>query len=1366
MGIAILIALLSTPALAEPLVRNEVPAPLAPWVDWVLAGTAEKTCPFLHGDAARRTCVWPGALALSLDDQGGRFSQDAESWADGWLALPGDAKHWPQDVTVDGKSAIVVERDGAPAVELGPGLHTVSGAFRWAALPEILPAPAATGLVELSLRGTRVGLPNRDEEGRLWVHKASALGETKLDVIVHRHVDDGIPLILTTQVELKVSGESREVVLGRALPEGFVAMSVGGALPARLDPDARLRVQVRPGTFSLTLIARHDGPTDAITLAAADGPWDDDEAWVFAAHPELREVAVEGVTAIDPQQTQLPEGWKGLPAFLVKPGDTVRFNQRRRGDEDPAPDRLSLDRTLWLDFDGGGYSVKDVITGTFHRSWRLSMAEETSLGRVAIGLGGGDAGGGSNGSGEAPAARGSVEQFINTMSPPGVEIRVADARLDADSRIEGARFDIPAVSWMHDFESVQGRLNLPPGWRLLHALGVDDATPTWWTRWNLLDQFLVLITALSIGKLWGGRWGLFALVTLALSWHEGFAPRWTWLVLLASEALARAIPAGAVQRVTAVFRGVVRVVLVVLVIPFVVFEVRQAIYPQLEQPGSEDGGFFGGLGGKAQEATAPGNAGWEGRERPQAAEFLHAEDASSRDSNSRGDHLWSRKSSISKLGNVYAPDVQSQVTTGPGLPTWSWRTVRLTWSGPVDADQRLRLFLSPPWLTSLLGFVASALVAVLALRLVGLPITSWVGRMGAGRAGTATIMLLALGAPFRDAHGQDVTEPPAPAILDELRARLTEAPACAPDCAESARLTLFASGTTLRMRVEVAAEAATAVPLPGGAQQWTPERVLLDGATAKGLLRTADGNLWIPLSRGAHQLVLEGTLGKRESVQIPLPLKPHRVEASLDGWTLDGVYDDGSAEDTLLLLRSESAATEAGAPSEALAPFVQVTREIALGLSWQVTTTVERLTPLGAAVLVEVPLLPGESVTTADLRVVNGTALISMGPNAAGASWTSTLASTDRIVLTAPNGVAWVESWVVDSSPMWHVEPTGIPPVHDAATGPRVRTWRPWPGETVELAVSRPAGAPGQTTTVDSSTLVVRPGLRSTDATLDFHFRSSRGGQHALTLPEGVEVQSISVDGVARPVRVEGRVVTVPVAPGSHSVGLTWRQPGGIGLAWHTPEVDLGLASVNSVVRVEMPRDRWTLWLSGPRLGPAVLFWSLLAVYLACSVLLSRMSWTPLRTRHWFLLLLGLTQVPVIVAGIVVAWIVGLGWRKERPRASNTRFNLVQLGLPVLTLVALACLCGSIAAGLLGAPEMQISGNDSTAGALVWYLDKSARVLPQAMVISVPRAVYRYAMLAWALWLAVSLVGWLRWAWASYTAGGMWRAHVPAPPAA
>jgi hypothetical protein len=39
----------------------------------------------------------------------------------------------------------------------------------------------------------------------------------------------------------------------------------------------------------------------------------------------------------------------------------------------------------------------------------------------------------------------------------------------------------------------------------------------------------------------------------------------------------------------------------------------------------------------------------------------------------------------------------------------------------------------------------------------------------------------------------------------------------------------------------------------------------------------------------------------------------------------------------------------------------------------------------------------------------------------------------------------------------------------------------------------------------------------------------------------------------------------------------------------------------------------------------------------------------------------------------------------------------------------------------------------------------------------VPMWVYRAAMLAWAVWLAVALIGWIKWALAAWIKGDWWK---------
>ena len=329
-----LLALLPSVVLAEPLAPSQVPDPLKPWIEWVLMDEKDTVCPFVQAKVDHRQCVWPSRLHLNLENASGGFRQEWLVYRETWVPLPGDAKLWPQGIFVNATPAVAVARNGVPSVRLEPGHHRVSGNYRWPALPELLKIPAETGLLSLTLNGEPVAFPKRDLQGRLWLQKPAKEGaeEARLDVSVHRRVIDEIPLRLETQIELKVSGKNREVLLSRALPRGFVPLALQAPLPARIEPDGRLRVQVRPGSWSLMLMARTEHPRAMLSLPPIEGAWDHEEVWVFDARNHLRLVNVEGVSAIDPQQTTLPGAWKHLPAYLMRQDSRMKLVEKRRGD--------------------------------------------------------------------------------------------------------------------------------------------------------------------------------------------------------------------------------------------------------------------------------------------------------------------------------------------------------------------------------------------------------------------------------------------------------------------------------------------------------------------------------------------------------------------------------------------------------------------------------------------------------------------------------------------------------------------------------------------------------------------------------------------------------------------------------------------------------------------------------------------------------------------------------------------------------------------------------------------------------------------------------------------------------------------------
>jgi hypothetical protein len=1322
----------------------DVPAPssLSGWRNWVLHGQEENLCPFVFNNGQDVKCAWPSRLTLNIENGQGGFRQQWAVFADSWAPLPGGRAMWPAEVLVDGQKSVVVGREGVPAVRLEPGEHLVEGRFSWPEMPEMIQVPAASGLVDLTINGRTIDFPVLDATGRLWLQKrAETQGqENLLEVRIQRLILDDIPMRVVNRLKINVSGRAREVTLEGVLLDQAVPMSIDSPLPARLDQGNRLKLQVRAGSWEISLVTRFEGPVTEIgPIKGAFGR----ETWAFDSRNHLRLVRIDGPTAVDPSQTDLPASWKEFPTYIVEPEAVMAFKELRRGDPDPAPDRLDLRRSWWLDFDGRGFTVQDNISGTMSRQWYLAMAAPGLLGRVSVD---------------------GQDQLITAQGPdqaPGVELRRGALRLTADSRYESDSGSLPAVGWAHDFQSVSGELHLPPGWRLLSAQGVDNLPGTWVQRWTLLDLFLVLIIALAAFKLTGWTWGLLALVTLALTYHEPDAPRLVWLNLLAASALIKVLPDGWAKRLAGLWRLGSIITLLVLAIPFMIDQARIGMYPQLEQ--TQD--WYQGQTGKFARMDMSVNQDVSREEYnilPSApAPMVERKKAVKDKSVMLQQQMGGEGQYYEKRQAVLTQDPNALNQTGPGLPTWDWKTIPMSWNGPVSQDQTISLWLLPPLANTILAFTRVILLALLILGLIDL--RNWWRRLDKGAKAAAAIagLCLCLTASAAPALAQDQTNgyPPAE-LLQEFQKRLLEKPDCLPYCAHYPRLEVNVTSRTLTLRLEIHAAAETAVPLPGHAESWLPRQVLLDDLPSQGLHRGRDGVLWMLAPQGVHTAVLIGPIPPGNSFQIPLELRPNRVEVTAEGWEVRGVGPDGQVESSLELTSLQKEDTDIDKHTGAvLPPFLHVERTVSLGLTWQVYNKITRLTPTGAPIMISVPLLPGESVTAAGVRVENGHALINLDARAQELEWVSTLEQSTPILLEAPQGRPWTETWILDASPIWHCTHSGLPVIHHQDEEGHWRPqWQPWPGETVRIDVVRPPAVPGQTVTIDRADLNLTPGERFNKAGLSLQIRSSQGGQHLVQLPAGAQLQEVRIKDKSQPIDAENGQVVLPLQPGSQDIYLEWHQPSDSLTLVKSPEIRIGEQAVNAQVTFNMPENRWILLAWGPRLGPAVLFWSYLFVIILAALALGRVRWTPLKTHHWLLLGLGLTQIHPLLALVIVGWLLILDYRARHvPPDKWLPFDAAQLGLVIWTGVALLGLYYAIEKGLLGIPHMQIMGNGSSDFTLYWTQDRIGALMPQPWVLSLPRLVYHGLMLIWALWLALSLLKWLRWGWQSFNHGGLWK---------
>ncbi len=1330
-----------------------IPEALRPWETWATWNDLVRFCPTPYSDPTKHRCFWPSRLDLQVDKTGARFRLDVTVFGPTWLPLPGGAGTWPVTVHTNGAPIPVLEHGGGPAVQLGAGQYAIEGAYRWTGIPQRLQIPTEIGILSLTLEGQSVETPGWDAQGLLWLWR-DGLAETGeknfLSLKLHSALEDGIPLWLRQEVELIVSGKSREDDLGTILPEGWKLSAIESSIPVAVDEAGRMKVQVRAGKWTIRTHAfRLDDPKE-LRYAAGARPAAAEQLVAFRARPDFRVVEIVGPPSVDVSQTPFPDVWRDLPVYRWDTSTPLRLVQRMRGMGDQKPSGLTMAREWWLDENGGGLTFRDRVTGSMQQTWRLDAAEGADLGSVRS------------------AGQGQLITRNPQNGAPGIEIRTRNLDLEATGRMPRAA-GFSATGWRSDADALTVSLNLPPGWRLFALFGSDWVKGDWLTAWTLLDLFLLLIFSLTVFRLWGVGAGLLAFVAFGLSYHEPSAPRYLWLALLIPLSIQRVVPAGWGHRLVAAAKWVTVGILLLALIPFVASQVQQAIYPQLEIVWAPRGLFS-----RARPAS------YEARQAI-ASEINQAVPAAPNANDSVSGPIPQRygisRSKASSADNL-TYDSKARIQTGPGVPDWTWRTVSFGWNGPVQASQQVRPVLIPLWVERLLTLLRVGLLLALSALLL---------RTGRRRsqpspppvvanAAKAVALLLALALPFvpSPVHAADIPSStagaaiPDQATLDKLRERLLQVSDAYPNAASIPSVTLTLTDRRMVMEAEIHTAVRTAVPLPGRLPTWSPVSVLINGKSETALRRD-DGFLWVVLPAGVHQVRVEGLLANRAEWEWTFLLRPRSVKIEAPGWSVSGLRPDGTPEQQIFFApQQKSAASQVSYERQDLQTIALIDRRLELGLVWQVRSTVSRLSPLGKAVSLRIPLLPGENVLSANSAVRDGFIEVRLGAQEPAFSWESSLTPVNQIQLATRTNDTWVERWQVTASPVWNVALSGLVPLFEPGNADLVPVWKPWPGESVTLAISRPEALAGATVTVSRATHEIHLGRRQRVSKLDLSLRCSLGEDFLVELPANAEITSLTQNGKAIPVRKDGLKLVIPVRPGEQTIAIEWKINAPLGFHAAAAEVRLPVESANIETVIQVPDNRWVLWANGPRRGPAVRFWVILMFSLLAAGALGRIPHSPLHILEWMLLTVGLTQVPLPAALVVVGWLFVLAWRglPTFQELHHLTYNALQVILMLLTAAALGILVYAVGEGLLGSPEMFITGNGSSRTLLRWYQDRSPTLLPIPSSFSISIWWYRFLMLLWALWLAASLIRWLRQGWQSFSTGGFFRGGSTSHPAA
>ena len=1296
-----------------------IPPVLEPWKDWVLYDVQDSECP-KHYQKDKSLCSYPSKLEVLINNETLSFKFYIKIFdKQHKLFLPYVADHWIKNVTLNGEEQIVLGRK-KPFLLLDSGAYVIQGEIALNPKIKFLQLPQGVAIVSLFKGDKKVQNPKIDGQERLWLENKNLETHKKgtLSVSIYRKVKDAHPLSMKTVLNLRVSGKVRSVILDGIVLKDFEPSSVSSQLNARINEDKNLEVELKAGEWRIEVDAYATKNLTTLALKDYQFKYANQELLSFEADEKYRTIEIVDALGIDATQLNIPKSWKKFPLYLLEESRVLTFKERYKS-YTHAKDNLKLQREMWLDFDGKGYAFKDNIVGTISKIRRLEATDSLALGTVMVN--------------QKPMLINQQEEG----GQKGLELRESSLNIKASGRYIKALSSIPINGWDETFSQVETSLHLPPAWSIFTLFGADsNGSHTWINQWNLMDIFLLLLLSISIFKLFGFKWSLLATLFLLLLWHEDNAPTYVWLWILALVSLLRVVNSSRIKKYLQIVLGISSFVLLLNILQFLVYEIRTALYPQLEKHDTYGNSF------STPYRTSIG------QDESMVYEMKEKKIQVSKSRYAGSNYVKKPKKELLMQNKI---DPNAIVQTGEGVPSWNWSTYDFRWQSAVGKGDSLEIWFITPSMNKILKILN--VVGVLFLLFMFLKefakekIEVFPKGIFMQQSLKLLIFIGLFGVSPLTLNAQSI---PSAELLDELKSRLIKAPDCLPECVSIENIAFKVDNNLLSIEMKVASATNLAMPIIGNRNSWLPQSVRMDEQNSSELQLDNKGELWIHVPKGIHTIHLQGSMNGQNQfiLNSSLPLHNLTIEGSKD-WKVKTNH-----QNYVEFMNLEKALEN---PTQniqsAIEAKISVKRVFYFGLRWYVDTEVRLLNSIDKPYTVNYKLLAHESILNKEIEVRGKKAVLHFSNEKKRYVWRSILPLSSDLEIQASLDKHLIEQWHMDISSLWNVSYDKKLLREQKHVGNLlVPVFEPWAGEKLHLKLQKNKPVKGKSLTIESSHLNIIQSQRYRDLTLRLKVRSSQAQPYVIKLQGVKELSSVTIDNMPFYLKVEENKLSLPLKTTSQEIVIKWREEQGSAVDYSFPTINLSKNSVNSSVQLKLPKTQWILFTSGSGLSPAVLLWGMLLAVILFSAMLGRINHTPLKTKDWILLGLGVSTTSLLIMVPMVLWIFILRYKALNYETLMGKKRLfIQGTIVLLTVVMLVTLVGAVSVGLLGNPEMMIAGNNSYGHNLNWYVDRVGATLEHPRVISVSIWFYRVLMLLWAIWIAFSLIKWLTWGWSIFS---------------
>ncbi|WP_444996909.1 hypothetical protein [Aliikangiella sp. IMCC44359] len=1325
-----------------PTFGKNIPDELAKWSEWVKYEQTYRTCPSLNGVSSgnkkNHLCAWPGVMELSVSERQAHFKQFWQLFDESQVPLPGSRSYWPQNVKVNGQTAVVLQQGNTPYILLPKGLYTIEGNVLWSKRPESLPIPTQVALLDVSINGVRQPFISYSKnQSQVWlgsVKKAQVKEKDFLKLRVNRLISDGHPMEMNVVINLEVSGRVREQKLTRFSTHQYQLMSVSSILNTRIDSQGDLWVQMKPGNFRIQLNFKVHHNPESISLDQVGDSWPEQEIWAYQNNERLRSTQISGVSPIDSEQGFMSE-WKNFPHYVVNHQEALTIKERQRGMSHNF-DSLSLERQIWLSFDNQTFYFFDTIKGQKTKDWRVSTIENYQLTQLS---------------------NHGKERLItyDDKQRTGAEVRTRTINIEASGEVDVDNMQ-HASGWDIPFANTRVVMHIPPGRKVINISGSDSVNGDWISRWKLIDLFFVLVTTALVFKFFGIWASVLALVTLVLGYHEANMPMFWWFNFVAALSLALKVTHQKLTQVTRVYQWVSLAILIIFLFPFLAEQIRFTLHPQLEMNQSLESG------NSRYSVKSPPISNFVAKQSEVREEVL--EDAlelkSQRLSKPKKVTVTGSRIQQTSLDTSYEQDAVIQA--GKGKPNWHWQHAGYSWNGPIEGTENVSItLLSEIWVKVLrVMLIIFSILLLLVLLNRNVIKDEKFKKIFSGSIKASLLFIGVIGITLLGAYNQPLSaaDYPNEKLLKELQSRIYPQPLCEPECISVSNINMQVNELNIKLVAEYQSGALKAALLPKS-DDWRIKQVILNQKVVKSLWQNQQG-AWILLPEGLSTVVIKASLKDKSNISLYFPEYPKRVVYDAIGWDVSGVNLNHLLSDSVQLTRQttnvssiEFAQSKAGkdnvkqAQEQSINNLLLVTRFFKFSNEWRLTTSVTRKAPLIGTITTELPLLSYEKPLQMVDSIKDGKMQIVIPNNQQSVSWDSSIHGEQSFELIALDDNEINESWKILVYPSWNLQIKGIPQVAPDYVNDDdfwVYQYFPRAGEKLSVMIRKPPAVKGDSLAITSASQEFNISKRKTTTDLSINYRATRAETLLLHVGE-TAVKNLRHDGSQVNVGNVDGILSIALKPGEHQIELLLESGQAISKQLKLIGVSLNREFTNLTTKVNLPDSRWLIYASGPGYGPAIIYWGELIFFILLAIGLSKLSFSPLNYWQWLVLGMGMSTYSWPAMVFVSIWLLASEWRRKNQQ-QPTQYKVMFAWITLLsTIAAVLVLISAVPNGLLETPDMGVVGNGSYTNSLVWFLDRGTNILGETVVYSLPIWIYKGLMLIWATWLSFSLIKWIGW---------------------